>query len=225
MQLIRRATQQAYLCRGIHSDLFGKSRTYCRTREALHQRASATDTHQHNLRHCTRGPHGHRQSCVGDERAARPPPPVLSRALGAADAARPRGAVPNRVNRRSAAFVRILPQEPIARKRDSCDMLEAMLDGTRQKAAISKPRFASGIRQAAVVTYVSMSDFESLSAQDQAWIARDEKRWQNAQRIAERNPSVDVDGIYRVLRNLEKTPTERLRAALYHGRLHRPNNR
>jgi hypothetical protein len=28
-----------------------------------------------------------------------------------------------------------------------------------------------------------------------------------------------VSGVYRVLRNLEKTPTERLRAALQHGRL------
>jgi len=64
-----------------------------------------------------------------------------------------------------------------------------------------------------------MSDIESLTAEERAWVARDEAHRKKALALAERNPGVDVDGIYRVLRNLEKTPTERLRAALYHGRL------
>jgi hypothetical protein len=70
-----------------------------------------------------------------------------------------------------------------------------------------------------------MSDLDSLSSEEQAWIARDNAFRQRAKAIAEQNPGVDADGIYRVLRNLEKTPTERLRAALYHGRLHRINQR
>ena len=37
--------------------------------------------------------------------------------------------------------------------------------------------------------------------------------------IAEEHPGVDAGGVYRVLRNLEKSPSERLRAALFHGRL------
>jgi hypothetical protein len=60
---------------------------------------------------------------------------------------------------------------------------------------------------------------DELTEAEQAWLVADELRWQRAHRIAQENPGVDVGGVYRTLRNLEKTPTERLRAALQHGRL------
>jgi hypothetical protein len=59
----------------------------------------------------------------------------------------------------------------------------------------------------------------TLTPDEQAWVVRDEERWRRAHRIAARHPGTDIGGVYRALRNLEKTPGERLRAALYHGRL------
>jgi hypothetical protein len=55
--------------------------------------------------------------------------------------------------------------------------------------------------------------------EQRAWLISDETRWRRAHRVVERHPGTDVDGVYHVLRNLEKTPTERLRAALLHGLL------
>jgi hypothetical protein len=60
---------------------------------------------------------------------------------------------------------------------------------------------------------------DSLTPEQQRWLVDDEQRWRRAHHIANRHPGVDAGGIYRVLRNLEKTPAERLRAALIHGRL------
>jgi hypothetical protein len=65
---------------------------------------------------------------------------------------------------------------------------------------------------------------EVLSADELTWIARDERRWQQAAQIAAGDPDRDVTGIYRVLRNLEKNPTQRLRAGLQQGRLFRPRS-
>ena len=64
-----------------------------------------------------------------------------------------------------------------------------------------------------------MSSLESLTAAEREWIFADERRWRRAHEIAAKNPGVDAGGIYRVIRNLEKPPSERLRAALHHGRL------
>jgi hypothetical protein len=64
-----------------------------------------------------------------------------------------------------------------------------------------------------------MSAVDSLTAEQRVWLDEDERRWQRARGIAEQNPGVDVGGVYRVLRNLEKTPAQRLRAAMIHGRL------
>lgn len=64
-----------------------------------------------------------------------------------------------------------------------------------------------------------VSTFESLTPEQRAWLVEDEKRWQRAYGIAERNPGIDAGGVYRVLRNLEKPPAQRLRAAMIHGRL------
>jgi hypothetical protein len=66
---------------------------------------------------------------------------------------------------------------------------------------------------------IGMSSFESLTPEEREWVIRDERRWRRAHQIASRNSGVDVGGIYRVIRNLEKSPSERLRAALHHGRL------
>jgi hypothetical protein len=62
---------------------------------------------------------------------------------------------------------------------------------------------------------------ESLTDDERAWLVNDEKRWARARLIAARHPGVDPGGVYRVLRNLEKSPSERLNAALLHGRLFR----
>lgn len=58
-----------------------------------------------------------------------------------------------------------------------------------------------------------------LTPEQRAWVRIDEERWQRAHAIASRHEGVDVGGVYHVLRNLEKSPSERLRAALQHGRL------
>ncbi len=68
-------------------------------------------------------------------------------------------------------------------------------------------------------TSSAVAPVDSLTAEEHAWLVADEERWRRAQRIAERHPGVDVGGVYHVLRNLEKTPSQRLRAALDHGRL------
>jgi hypothetical protein len=62
-----------------------------------------------------------------------------------------------------------------------------------------------------------------LSSEERVWLIRDEARWRRAREIAGGDPRIDVNGVYRVLRNLEKTPSERLRDGLYHGRLRRPH--
>ncbi len=66
---------------------------------------------------------------------------------------------------------------------------------------------------------MQVSSLDHLTAEQQAWVRSDEERWRRAAEIADAHPDVDVGGIYRVLRNLEKEPSERLRAALAHGRL------
>lgn len=66
---------------------------------------------------------------------------------------------------------------------------------------------------------LDVSLLESLTPEERAWIVADERRWRLAHAIAADHKGIDAGGIYRVLRNLEKTPTERLRAGLMHGRL------
>jgi hypothetical protein len=61
---------------------------------------------------------------------------------------------------------------------------------------------------------------DELTADEHSWIARDNLRWERAHAIATRF-NVDVGGVYHVLRNLEKTPSQRLREGLRHGRLFR----
>lgn len=61
------------------------------------------------------------------------------------------------------------------------------------------------------------SEVDELSVEDREWLARDELLRRRALDIAARNPGVDVSGIYHVLWNLERSPSERLRRALRHG--------
>jgi hypothetical protein len=62
-------------------------------------------------------------------------------------------------------------------------------------------------------------DAAELSDDERAWLTRDGERWRRADFIASRHPGMDASGAYHVLRNLEKIPSERLRAALAHGKL------
>jgi hypothetical protein len=63
------------------------------------------------------------------------------------------------------------------------------------------------------------SDAAHLSDDERAWLTKDEERWRCARLIASQHPGMDTSGVYHVLRNLEKTPSERLGASLAHGRL------
>jgi hypothetical protein len=68
-------------------------------------------------------------------------------------------------------------------------------------------------------------DLESLSPEHRSWVLHDNELWRRAYEIAAKNPGVDVSGIHHVLRNLEKTPSERLRDALEIGRAIRRSQR
>lgn len=63
-------------------------------------------------------------------------------------------------------------------------------------------------------------EFDALTPDQRAWLIQDELLWQRAHAIAAR-ATVDVSGVYHVLRNLQKSPSERLRAGLHHGRYFR----
>jgi hypothetical protein len=75
-----------------------------------------------------------------------------------------------------------------------------------------------GSRARAILRGV-MTGPEPLTAEQQAWLVANESRWKRARRIVGSHADLDLRGVYRVLRNLEKSPSERLRAALLHGRL------
>jgi hypothetical protein len=64
-----------------------------------------------------------------------------------------------------------------------------------------------------------------LSEAERAWVSKNEERWRRARAIASTHPGMDAGGLYHVLCNLEKTPSERLAAALSHGRLFGPHVR
>ncbi len=70
-----------------------------------------------------------------------------------------------------------------------------------------------------------MPDLDELTDEQRAWLVQDERRWRRAHEIAGRQEGLDIGGIYRVLRNLEKTPAQRLHTALDHGRLFRIHGR
>lgn len=66
---------------------------------------------------------------------------------------------------------------------------------------------------------------DSLTPKARDWLREDERRWSRAREIASRHPGMDVGGVYHVLRNLQQTPSQRLAAALRHGRFFRTDPR
>jgi hypothetical protein len=60
---------------------------------------------------------------------------------------------------------------------------------------------------------------EELTPDQQEWARHAEALWRRAHRIVATHPNHDPSDVYHALRALERTPTERLRAALQRGRL------
>ena len=58
-----------------------------------------------------------------------------------------------------------------------------------------------------------------LTDEQREWAVHSELLWRKARTIAASNPELDPGDIYHALRALERTPSERLRAALQRGRL------
>lgn len=58
-----------------------------------------------------------------------------------------------------------------------------------------------------------------LSAEDQAWIAHDDELRARAAKLAEATGR-NADDLYRTMKNMERTPGERLALGLKHARLH-----
>ena len=58
-----------------------------------------------------------------------------------------------------------------------------------------------------------------LTPEQQAWLRHAETLWQRAHRLSAQHPEYDVSDFYHALRNLERTPSERLRLGLSRGRL------
>jgi hypothetical protein len=58
-----------------------------------------------------------------------------------------------------------------------------------------------------------------LTSEEQAWLEADERLWRRAHAIAARHPGMDVSGVYHVLRNLQRSPEERLSRGLAFARL------
>lgn len=61
-------------------------------------------------------------------------------------------------------------------------------------------------------------EYEALTAEERAWVVRNERVWSRAYEIVARHPNLDVSGVYHTLLQLERTPEERLRRSLALGR-------
>jgi hypothetical protein len=61
-------------------------------------------------------------------------------------------------------------------------------------------------------------DLESLTPAEREWLAADEALWQRAHRIVAQNAALDPSDVYHTLRNFQRSPEERLRRGLRHGR-------
>ncbi|MBM4361216.1 MAG: hypothetical protein FJ104_00950 [Deltaproteobacteria bacterium] len=57
-----------------------------------------------------------------------------------------------------------------------------------------------------------------LDPEQRAWLEADEALWRRAHRICASHPELDVGDVYHTLRNLLRTPSERLRRGLRDGR-------
>jgi hypothetical protein len=63
-----------------------------------------------------------------------------------------------------------------------------------------------------------------LTEDQRRWAIEHESIWRRAHEIAGRHPGMDVSGVYHVLCNLRRSPTERMRNGLTLDRL-RPQQR
>ena len=61
-------------------------------------------------------------------------------------------------------------------------------------------------------------DVEGLTPAELEWLTADEALWQRAHRIAAQNSELDPSDVYHTLRNFQRSPSERLRRGLRHGR-------
>jgi hypothetical protein len=67
-------------------------------------------------------------------------------------------------------------------------------------------------------------ELAELTLEQRALVERMEPLWRRAHAIVREHPQLDVGDVFHALRNLERTPSERLRRALTHARRrpHRP---
>ena len=59
---------------------------------------------------------------------------------------------------------------------------------------------------------------DDLTPEQRAWAERVEPLWRRAHSIVARQPELDVSDVFHALRNLERTPAQRLQRALSHAR-------
>jgi hypothetical protein len=78
-----------------------------------------------------------------------------------------------------------------------------------------------GLGLVATITPVDDSTRPStaLTPTERAWLSRSEALWRRARQLAAEHPEHDAADFYHVLRNLERTPTERLSLGLRRARL------
>jgi hypothetical protein len=59
---------------------------------------------------------------------------------------------------------------------------------------------------------------DALSPEERALVLQMEPLWRRAHRIVAEHPELDVSDVFHALRNLQRTPSLRLRRALSHAR-------
>jgi hypothetical protein len=59
---------------------------------------------------------------------------------------------------------------------------------------------------------------DELSPEQRAFVTEVEPLWRRAHEIVATRPELDVSDVFHALRNLQRTPSERLRRALEYGR-------
>jgi hypothetical protein len=84
-------------------------------------------------------------------------------------------------------------------------------------AEFGKPGEAAQTWARSVISPPS-ANVEGLTPAELEWLVADEALWQHAYRIVEQNPELDSGDVYHTLRNFQRTPQERLRRGLRHGR-------
>jgi hypothetical protein len=68
------------------------------------------------------------------------------------------------------------------------------------------------------VGWVSGSELDDWSPEQRALAEQLEPLWRRAYAIVARHPELDVSDVFHTLVNLKRSPSERLRRGLFHGR-------